>query len=230
VVLLSGGMDSATCLAELARSREVYALTVRYGQRHLRELESAHSLALRFGVREHVTLDVPLAGIARSALTNLRARVPEGGPRVDRIPSTYVPARNSILLSLALAFAETVGATTIALGVNAIDYSGYPDCRPEFLRAFERMARLATRAGVRGGRLRLYAPLLRLTKADIVRRGDRFGVPWELTWSCYQGGAHPCGVCDSCRLRARGFAQAGRDDPLQSAIRARSAIRRRPSR
>ncbi len=222
VVLLSGGMDSATCLAELARSHEVYALTVGYGQRHRRELRSARALAARFGVREHVTLELPLAGVARSSLTYPRRRLPAAGPRAGRIPSTYVPARNTILLGLALAFAETVRAGTIALGVNAIDYSGYPDCRPEFLRAFERLARLATRTGVEGGRFRVYAPLLKLTKADIVRRGDRFGVPWELTWSCYEGGARPCGTCDSCRLRARGFADAGRPDPLLAIGRSRT--------
>lgn len=214
IVLLSGGMDSATCLAELARDHDVFALTVQYGQRHERELASARKLAAKFRVREHVVLEVPMMEIARSSLTDTRRRLPSGGPRAGRIPSTYVPARNTILLSLALAFAESVDAGTIALGVNAVDYSGYPDCRPEFLRAFERLARKATRSGVRGGKLRVYAPLLRLSKGGIVRRGDRFGMPWELTWSCYEGGTRPCGVCDSCRLRARGFDEAGRDDPL----------------
>jgi 7-cyano-7-deazaguanine synthase len=213
IVLLSGGMDSATCLAELAIDHEVFALTVGYGQRHARELRSARGLADRYRVREHIVIEVPMAGIARSALIDRRRSVPASGPRPGRIPSTYVPARNTILLGLALALAESVSAETIALGVNAIDYSGYPDCRPEFLRAFERLAQLATRAGVRGHRIRIHAPLLRLTKAGIVRRGDRLGVPWELTWSCYLGGRRPCGTCDACRLRARGFAEAGRTDP-----------------
>ncbi len=214
VVLLSGGMDSATCLAELARDREVFALTVGYGQRHGRELASARALARRFGAKDHLTLELPLAEIARSALTNRRIPVPRDGRPRHRIPATYVPARNTILLGLALAYAETVGAGTIALGVNAIDYSGYPDCRPEFLRAFGRLARLATRAGIEGRPIRIYAPLLRLSKAEIVARGDRFHVPWELTWSCYLGGRAPCGRCDACRLRARGFRVAGRTDPL----------------
>jgi 7-cyano-7-deazaguanine synthase len=215
-------MDSATCLA-LASSRRapVHALTVWYGQRHARELGSAGALARHYGVEHHAVLRLPLAEILRSSLTTPGRSIPVRGVRSGRIPSTYVPARNTILLSLALGFAETQGADRIYLGANAIDYSGYPDCRPEFLRAFQRLARLATKAGVEGKtRVRIEAPLLRLSKADIVRLGERLGVPWAKTWSCYLGGASPCGRCDSCRLRAKGFAAAGVVDPALSGRRA----------
>ena len=220
VVLLSGGMDSATCLALAARDgRPVYALTVRYGQRHGRELRSARALARRFRVREHTTVTLPVGPLLSSALTDRTRTVPQRGPRRGRIPSTYVPARNTILLAVALGYAESRGASTIVIGANAIDYSGYPDCRPEFLRAFERLARLATKAGVEGRtRFRVRAPLLRKTKAGIVRWGERLHVPWGLTWSCYLGGRSPCGRCDACRLRALGFREAGVRDPL---VRAR---------
>jgi 7-cyano-7-deazaguanine synthase len=216
VVLLSGGMDSATCLALASRDRPpVHALTVDYGQRHARESRSARAIARHFGVRRHALVRVPLGPLLDSALTQPRRRLPTGGPRPRRIPSTYVPARNTILLAIALGYAESHGLESIYLGANAIDYSGYPDCRPEFLRAFERVARLGTKRGVETGRgFRIVAPLLRLSKADIVRRGDRLGVPWELTWSCYAGRDRPCGRCDACRLRARGFRVAGRPDPL----------------
>ena len=209
-------MDSATCLAIARRShRRVAALTVVYGQRHAREIRAARALARRFRADEHTVIAVPLAGLVRSSLTDRRRRLPSSGPRTGRIPSTYVPARNTVLLSLALGYAESRGLDRIYLGANAIDYSGYPDCRPEFLRAFERVARLGTRAGVEGrSHPKVVAPLLRLTKAGIVRRGERLGVPWELTWSCYGGGRRPCGRCDSCRLRARGFRAARVRDPL----------------
>jgi 7-cyano-7-deazaguanine synthase len=213
VVLLSGGMDSATCLAEAVRKGPVYALTVEYGQRHAREIESARQLARFFGAKRHVVLDVPLDRVVRSALTDRARKLPVGRSRRS-IPSTYVPARNTFLLALGLAYAESVGVRSLYLGANAIDYSGYPDCRPPFLRAFERLSRLATRAGVEDGtRYRVRAPLLRLSKAEIVRRGERLGVPWQLTWSCYAGGRRPCGRCDACRLRAKGFHEAGRADP-----------------
>jgi 7-cyano-7-deazaguanine synthase len=216
VVLLSGGMDSATCLAiATARRRAVAALTIQYGQRHLREIRSARALARRYRVRDHAVVVLPIGGLLSSALTDRRRRVPDRAPPSGRIPSTYVPARNTIFLAIALGYAESLAADEIVLGANAIDYSGYPDCRPEFLRAFERLARVATKAGVEGTlRLRVRAPLLRKTKAEIVRWGERLGVPWELTWSCYRGGSVPCGRCDSCRLRARGFAGAGVRDPL----------------
>jgi 7-cyano-7-deazaguanine synthase len=219
VVLLSGGMDSATAAA-IARSRghPLVTLSVSYGQRHLRELRSARALARHFGARESLEVAVPLGALAPSALTVRGRRLPRDRSerRMGRsIPSTYVPARNTILLALALAVAETREAEAIYLGVNALDYSGYPDCRPEYLRAFRRLARLATARGVEGrGAPAIEAPLLHLTKAQIVRRGERLGVPWALTWSCYAGGARPCGRCDSCRLRAKGFREAGVMDPL----------------
>jgi 7-cyano-7-deazaguanine synthase len=218
VVLLSGGMDSATCLA-LARRRNppVHALTIEYGQRHAREVRSARVLARRYGVVRHLQVSLPLAPLLDSALTRPDHPLPGGGTRRGRIPATYVPARNTILLAVALGYAESHRLNAIYLGANAIDYSGYPDCRPEYLRAFERLARLATRAGVsEGWRVRVKAPLLRLSKAEIVRLGDRLGVPWEVTWSCYAGGRVPCGRCDACRLRARGFRGAGRSDPLET--------------
>lgn len=217
VVLLSGGMDSATCLALASReARPVHALTVIYGQRHAVEVRRARALARHFRVRRHVVVRLPLAALLASSLTDRRRPIPDGSRpgSATRIPSTYVPARNTILLSVALGFAESVGASQIYLGANAVDYSGYPDCRPEYLRAFQRMARLATKAGVEGrARFELRAPLLRRSKADIVRLGERLAVPWALTWSCYRGGRRPCGRCDSCRLRARGFRAAGVRDP-----------------
>ncbi len=216
VVLLSGGMDSATCLAlESARGRPVHALTLVYGQRHEREVRSARSLARRYRIRRHVVVRLPLGPLLDSSLTDRRRTIPSRLGLPGTIPSTYVPARNTILLAIALGYAETHGLDTIVIGANAIDYSGYPDCRPEFLRAFERLARIATKAGVEGRvRLRVRAPLLSKSKADIVRWGERLGVPWSLTWSCYAGGRAACGICDSCRIRARGFAEAGVSDPL----------------
>jgi 7-cyano-7-deazaguanine synthase len=211
-------MDSATCLAIASRrDPPVHALTIGYGQRHARELRSARALAHRYGATRHVVLRLPLGPLLESALTRPTRKLPTGGPRAGRIPSTYVPARNTILLSVALGYAESHRLGAIYLGANAIDYSGYPDCRPEFLRAFERLARVGTRAGdERGSAIRVKAPLIRRSKAEIVRLGDRLGVPWELTWSCYAGGQRPCGRCDSCRLRARGFRAAGVRDPLVS--------------
>ncbi len=229
VVLLSGGMDSATCLALAVRhDPPVHALTVLYGQRHAREVRSARVLARHYRV-VHRVLELPLRPLLDSALTRPGRRIPARPSRGGRIPSTYVPARNTILLSLALAYAESHGLGSIYLGANAIDYSGYPDCRPQFLRAFERLARVATKAGVEGGaRIRVVAPLLRTSKAGIVRRGEALGVPWRLTWSCYAGGRTPCGRCDSCRYRARGFRGARVPDPLRPASSpAASRYRRR---
>jgi 7-cyano-7-deazaguanine synthase len=224
IVLLSGGMDSATCLADASRlGYTVHALSVEYGQRHARELASARALAKHYRVRAHTVLRLPLGPLLRSALTSTRSRLPRHGRRKRGIPSTYVPARNTILLALALGLAESEGAEAIFLGVNAVDYSGYPDCRPEFLAAFSKLARLATRTGVEGGLpIRLRAPLLHLSKAEIVRKGRRLGVPWELTWSCYAGGTRPCGSCDACALRAKGFAAAGIVDPLLAASKPRA--------
>ena len=218
VLLLSGGLDSYTAGA-IARADgyELYALTVRYGQVHAREIASSRQVAKALGVSRHLELEVPLSQIGGSAL------VGDGSIPKDRaldaadIPPTYVPARNTVFLSLALAWAEVVGAEAIVIGVNALDYSGYPDCRPEYLQAFERVAALATKAGVEGRPLRVLAPLLQLSKADIIRRGLEFGLDYGLTLSCYDPGpdGRPCGRCDSCRLRARGFAEASAHDPLE---------------
>jgi len=218
VVLLSGGLDSYTAAAMAARDGyELCALTVGYGQVHAREVEAARRVAAALDVMQHVRLQVDLASFGGSAL------VGDGEIPKDRdlspsgeIPSTYVPARNTIFLSLALAWAEVVGATAIVIGVNALDYSGYPDCRPEYLEAFERMAALATRAGVHGSRLRILAPLIRMSKAEIIRTGTALHLDYSLTHSCYHPApdGRPCGRCDSCRLRAKGFSEAGVADPL----------------
>ena len=221
VVLLSGGLDSYTAAAIAARDGfDLYALTIRYGQVHVREIEAARRVASALGVKRHVELSVDLASFGGSAL------VGDGAIPKDRdvtaadansdIPSTYVPARNTIFLSLALAWAEVVGATAIVIGVNPLDYSGYPDCRPEYLEAFERVAALATRAGVEGGTLRILAPLLRLSKAEIIAAGEAAGLDYGLTHSCYDPlpDGRPCRRCDSCLLRAKGFLEAGVRDPL----------------
>jgi 7-cyano-7-deazaguanine synthase len=215
VVLLSGGMDSATCLALARRdSRPVHALTVLYGQRHAREVRAARALARRYRVAHHVVLELPLGPLLDSTLTRRKRPLPRRRPGAKGIPPTYVPARNTILLAVALGYAESHRLRVLYIGANAIDYSGYPDCRPPYLRAFERMARLGTKVGVETGEgVRIRAPLLRLSKAEIVRLGEQLGVPWGLTWSCYAGRATPCGVCDACRLRARGFDEAGVVDP-----------------
>lgn len=217
VVLLSGGLDSYTAAA-MAREDgyDLYALTVRYGQVHAREVEAARAVAASLGVARHVELDVDLAAFGGSALLG-NGEVPKDREiETAGIPSTYVPARNTIFLSLALAWAEVVGADAIVIGINALDYSGYPDCRPEYLEAFERLARLATRAGVEGQPLEIRAPLLHLSKAEIVRAGTALGLDYGLTHSCYDPDpdGRPCRRCDSCRLRARGFAEAGLPDPL----------------
>lgn len=217
IVLLSGGLDSAT-VAAMAKAQgwAIDALTIRYGQVHAIEIEAARRVARAVGVDRHVELDIDLSSFGGSTLVGDGA-VPKGRDLEEAgIPSTYVPARNTVFLALALAFAETRGAERIALGVNAIDYSGYPDCRPEFLDAFDRLARLATRAGVEGGDIRIYAPLAQMSKADIIREGTRLGVDYGLTHSCYdpRPDGRPCHACDSCRLRARGFAEAGIPDPL----------------
>lgn len=217
VLLLSGGLDSFTAGA-LARERgfELYALSLDYGQRHDREVTSAARAAEALGVAEHVTLPLDLRRWGGSALTSDEA-LPTGRDEAEMaadIPSTYVPARNTIFLSLALGYAEARGARTLVAGMNQLDYSGYPDCREEFLQAFERMANLGTKAGAEGDRFRIWAPLLRMSKADIIREGARLGLDYGLTWSCYLGGERPCGECDSCILRARGFAEAGVNDPL----------------
>ena len=215
VVLVSGGLDSATCLA-IARSEgfRCYALSFAYGQRHAAELRAAESVARTLGAAQHRVMNIDLAAFGGSALTDPRIDVPEqasGG-----IPVTYVPARNTVFLSLALAWAEVLGARDIFIGVNAVDYSGYPDCRPEFIAAFEQLANLATRAGVEGaGRIRIRTPLIELSKAAIIRRGTALGVDYGATISCYKADAtgRACGRCDSCRLRRDGFAAAQLPDP-----------------
>jgi 7-cyano-7-deazaguanine synthase len=218
IVLLSGGLDSTTVLA-IARSEgfECRTLAVSYGQRHAVELAAARRISALLGAEEHRQMNVDLADIGGSALTDARIAVPEAP--TSGIPVTYVPARNTLLLSLALGWAEVVEATDIFIGVNAVDYSGYPDCRPEFIAAFEKLAGLATRTGVEGGRLRIAAPLIAMSKAEIIRTGTALGVPYAETISCYQAtetGA-ACGRCDSCRLRREGFAAAGIPDPTRYA-------------
>jgi 7-cyano-7-deazaguanine synthase len=214
IVLLSGGLDSATVLAmAAARGFDCYALSVHYGQRHSAELDAARRIASILGAREHRVMGVDLAGIGGSALTDTGVAIPE--TPAAGIPVTYVPARNTVLLALALGWAEVVGAADIFVGVNAVDYSGYPDCRPVFIQEFERLARVATKAGVEGVPFKIQAPLIDMSKADIIRAGTLLGVDYGMTVSCYQAGADgaACGKCDSCRLRAAGFAAAGIADP-----------------
>jgi 7-cyano-7-deazaguanine synthase len=220
IVLLSGGLDSATVLA-IARAEgfEAYALSFRYGQRHVHELACAQKIAQQLGAREHVVVDFDLRRFGGSALTS-DIDVPKDratGEMASGIPVTYVPARNTIFLSFALAWAETLQAQHVFVGVNALDYSGYPDCRPEYIAAYEKMANLATKAGVEGrSHLEIHAPLISLTKAQIIRRGLELGVHYALTSSCYDPSPQgaPCRRCDSCQLRAKGFAEAGVTDPL----------------
>jgi 7-cyano-7-deazaguanine synthase len=226
VVLLSGGLDSTTTLAiAKAEGFAPYAMSFRYGQRHVVELESAKRVAAQLGVRKHIIVDIDLRQFGGSALTD-DIDVPKGRAESEMstgIPITYVPARNTIFLSFALGWAETLGAQDIFIGVNFLDYSGYPDCRPEFIAAYERMANLATRAGVEGTqRLKIHTPLIELTKAQIIARGLALGVDYSWTTSCYDPGPHgePCGGCDSCLLRAKGFSEIGSADPLLTRMRA----------
>ncbi len=210
VVLLSGGLDSATTLAIASSAGfACHCLSIDYGQRHVAELVAAERVAASLGAREHRVVKIDMTQFGGSALTDIAIAVPTGGVQPG-IPVTYVPARNTVMLSLALAWAEVLGAQDIFVGVNAVDYSGYPDCRPEYIRAFEAMANLATKAAVEGRTLRLHAPLIDLSKADIIRRGTALGVDFSLTVSCYQADpeGRACGVCDSCRLRRAGFIDA----------------------
>lgn len=218
VVLLSGGLDSYTAAA-IAKSEgfTLNALTIRYGQRHDHEIEAARRVAHALHVQRHLELDLDLRGIGGSSLTS-HEPVPTDRDLSDMsIPSTYVPARNTIFLSLALGWAEVLGARDLVIGVNALDYSGYPDCRPEFIEAFERLASVATRAGVQGSRFVIHTPLITLSKAQIIQRGLALGLDYGLTHSCYSPGpgGRPCGRCDSCVLRAKGFAEAGVSDPVE---------------
>jgi len=216
VILLSGGLDSATVVA-MARAEgySCYTMSFDYGQRHRAELQAAERVARDLGVIEHKVIGLNLNGIGGSALTDSSIDVPEAPS--EGIPVTYVPARNTVFLSLALGWAEVLGARDIFIGVNAVDYSGYPDCRPEFVEAFEALANLATKAGVEGNGFRIQAPLQNLSKGDIVQAGIKLGVDYSLTVSCYQADANgfACGKCDSCRLRAEGFAAAGISDPTR---------------
>ena len=213
VVLLSGGLDSATVAAQAqVDGYDVIALSLFYGQRHERELEAAKAIVQALKIQEHHLLNVNLAQWGGSSLTDPSLAVPNEGTTSDVIPSTYVPGRNTVFISIALSLAEAKQAEAIYLGINAVDYSGYPDCRPEYLAAFQTLAQLSSKAGIEGHAPRLVAPLVMDSKVDIVHRALRLGVPIELTWSCYQGGEVPCGVCDSCRIRDRALTEAGRGD------------------
>lgn len=217
VILLSGGLDSTTCLAiALEAGFDCYALSVAYGQRHAAELTASKRIAHHFGASGYRLANVSLGQFGGSSLTDASMKIPTDGPGLG-IPNTYVPARNTVMLSMAVAWAEVVGAADIFIGVNAVDYSGYPDCRPDFIRAFEAMANCATRAAVEGTRLRIHTPLMHLTKAEIVSRGHTLGVDYGLTVSCYQASDDglACGACEACRLRREGFVAAGLPDPTR---------------
>lgn len=220
VVLLSGGLDSTTAAAwAQAEGHDLYALSFDYGQRHKKELARAKAVAAALGAKDHKVLRLPIGDLGHSALTDRSIAVPDapkagsGTAIGSTIPSTYVPARNTVFLAFALGYAEVVGASAIVIGANALDYSGYPDCRPEYLAAFERMAALATKSGVEGRTVKVLAPLLQMSKRDIVQTARRLKAPIAQTWSCYRGGRAPCGTCESCVLRAKGFAEAGVADP-----------------
>lgn len=216
VILVSGGLDSATCLAIAnAQGYACYAISFDYGQRANSELDAARRLVAAMDVEQHLVIPLGMGQLGGSALTDTRLDVPEEGVSEDEIPVTYVPARNTVFLSYALGWAEVLDASAIFIGVNALDYSGYPDCRPDFIAAFEKMANLATRAGVEGHPIKIEAPLIEMSKADIIRRGVDCGVDYGLTVSCYQANpdGQACGRCDSCRLRRKGFMDAGVEDP-----------------
>jgi len=223
VVLLSGGLDSTTTLAyALSKGYEVAALTVRYGQRHSRELDSARAVARHYGLKTHVVLDLDLSFLRTSALTSKDIDVPrrrsvEGIG--DEIPATYVPARNIMMLSLAAGLCETEGGEAIFIGANAVDYSGYPDCRPEFFKAFQEVLRVGTKSGVEGAPIKIETPILGMSKAEIVGLAKGLGAPLQLTWSCYNGGEQACGQCESCLLRLKGFEEAGMTDPITYEVR-----------
>ncbi len=219
VVLLSGGLDSTVALA-IAESEgyEICALSFHYGQRHAKELESAKKIADHYHVKEHKIMNLDLSQLGASALTDGSIAIPEGRgiENVGKdIPVTYVPARNTILLSIALGYAEAMDAGTIFIGANALDYSGYPDCRPDYFEAFQRVAELGTKRGVEGEPIRIMHPLINMRKSDIVKKGLELNAPLHLTWSCYYGGEKACGKCDSCLLRLKGFKEAGIEDPIE---------------
>ncbi len=213
IVLLSGGLDSATCAAQaIADGFQVTALSFNYGQRHERELAAAKDVARHFGITRHHVISVNLAEWGGSSLTDEDMPLPTDGTSADEIPSTYVPGRNTVFIAIALSLAEAEAAAAIYLGINAVDYSGYPDCRPEYLAAFQTLAALSSKAGLEGHAPDLVAPLVMDSKADIVTRALRLGVPIEKTWSCYEGGLKPCGRCDSCRIRDAALIRVGRED------------------
>ena len=213
VALLSGGLDSATAAAlALEAGHRVIGLSFDYGQRHRRELEAAATVASALGLAEHHTVEVNLAAWGGSSLTDLKQQVPDQGVEAGVIPSTYVPGRNTVFIAIGLSLAEARGAQQLVLGVNAIDYSGYPDCRPDYLAAYQQLADLASRSGREGHGTKLWAPLVEWSKTKIVQEALRLGVPIAQTWSCYSGGEHPCGVCDSCRIRDAALKEAGRPD------------------
>ena len=219
VVLLSGGLDSATTAAiALAEGYEAIALSFNYGQRHKKELEAAKKIAEALKIKEHFITDINLSSWGGSSLTDESMSIPDEGVQNDIIPSTYVPGRNTVFIAIALSLAEAKNATAIYLGINAVDYSGYPDCRPEYLQAYQQLANLSSKAGVEGNAPQLIAPLVKDSKADIVRRALELNVPIADTWSCYQGGETPCGVCDSCRIRDRALIEAGREDLTSAAL------------
>ena len=213
VVLLSGGLDSATTAAiAIADGYETIALSFRYGQRHQRELEAASKIADKLGIKEHFVVEVNLSQWGGSSLTDESMTIPQDGVQPDVIPSTYVPGRNTVFIAIALSLAEAKNAQAIYLGINTVDYSGYPDCRPEYLQAYQQLACLSSKAGIEGHAPQLVAPLVKDSKADIVRRALELNVPIAETWSCYQGGETPCGLCDSCRIRDRALIEVGRSD------------------
>ncbi len=210
IILLSGGLDSATSAAQaIADGYSPIGLSFNYGQRHGRELEAARRVAAHFGIQQHYTMAIDLAQWGGSSLTDLGALLPQGGTPADKIPSTYVPGRNTVFIAIALSLAEAQNAAAIYLGVNAVDYSGYPDCRPDYLAAFETLAGLSSKAGLEGKAPQLIAPLIMDSKVDIVHRALALGVPISETWSCYDGGQEPCGLCDSCRIRDKALIEAG---------------------
>jgi 7-cyano-7-deazaguanine synthase len=215
VALLSGGMDSVTAAAIVkSQGYDIYALTVSYGQRHAREIESAKRLAIWLKATAHEVVDLPISRLLKSSLMNPEEDVTSDEKTIGKtIPRTYVPGRNAILLSIAAAWAESIGADAIVMGVNVIDYSGYPDCGKPFIDAFTSLIKVSTRSGAEGHPIEILAPLSTMSKADIVRKGIELGVPFKETWSCYKGGGEPCGVCDSCVLRKKGFSAAGVPDP-----------------
>ncbi len=220
VVLLSGGLDSATAAAQaIADGYTPVALSLRYGQRHHRELQAAQRVAAALNIQVHYTIDVNLGQWGGSSLTDVTQTLPQDGLKTDAIPSTYVPGRNTVFVAIALSLAEAVGAEAIYLGINAVDYSGYPDCRPEYLAAFQHLATLSSKAGLEGRAPKLVAPLVLDTKVDIVRRALVLGVPIAETWSCYEGGDEPCGLCDSCRIRDRALIEAGHPELATAAGR-----------